>query len=466
MHELRPGLFNEDDFPRAVDLASVLLNKAAPALYKDRSRAAEVASYLYESNMLRNLQSLPDPNSYSIRLVAALRKDLNSVLRDSQLGKRFPELAQTHSNSVKTPDDISSNRAILVQAFGPDFVKPIEQYEDYRLMPVINTTLNLVGGDNLAWQQRKAEPFSVSPLHAGCFRLGYRDSRFYGGRETGGISIGTAAAISGAAASSNMGYYTTSPVLSLVLTFFNVRLGWWLGNPGAAGRDTFTLRAPTSSVKPVLEEALGLTDDRNKYVYLTDGGHFENLGIYEMVLRRCHYIFISDAAADPDYNFGDLGNAIRKVRIDLGVPIEFTSMPIFCADSKDKRKGMYWAIARIRYSCIDGNVQDGLLVYIKPAVYGNEPGDVLEYKKTHPAFPHQSTADQFFDEPQFESYRILGSHVMDQMCGSDNDPLTLDQVIQNVVAQLTDKEDGGPADPKLMEWYEDWCKPSGQVRQN
>ena len=461
MHELRPGLFDEEDFPRALALASVLLGKADASTYRaNKPQAANVARYLQIRQFLTNLHSVPDPNTYSIRLVAALRKDLNGVLRDSQLGKEFPDLAETQTNSAKTPDAIFSNRAILEKAFGPDWIKPLAEREEYRLMPVINTTLNLVGGDNLAWQQRKAEPFSVSPLHAGCFRLGYRDSRFYGGRDTGGISIGTAAAISGAAASSNMGYYTTSPVLSLVLTFFNVRLGWWLGNPGAAGKDTFELRAPTSSVKPVLEEAFGMTDDENKYVYLTDGGHFENLGIYEMVLRRCHLIIMSDAAADPEYNFGDLGNAIRKVRIDLGVPIEFTSMPIFSPDSKDfeKKKGMYWALGRIRYSCIDANAQDGLLVYIKPAVYGSEPGDVLEYKKSHPTFPHQSTADQFFDEPQFESYRILGSHVMDQMCGSDNEELDLDQVIKNVVAKLTDASENEPADKGLEKWYDEWCK--------
>lgn len=463
MHELRPGLFDEDDFPRALALTSVLLGKADPSTYKAaKPHAADVARYLQKRQFLTNLESVPDPGTYSIRLVAALRKDLNRVLPDLQLSKEFPELAGPKTNPVKTADDIFSNRAILEKAFGPDWIKPLSAREEYRLMPVINTTLNLVGGDNLAWQQRKAEPFSVSPLHAGCFRVGYRDSRFYGGRETGGISIGTAAAISGAAASSNMGYYTTSPVLSLVLTFFNVRLGWWLGNPGAAGKDTFELRAPTSSVKPVLEEAFGLTDDENKYVYLTDGGHFENLGIFEMVLRRCHLIVISDAAADPDYNFGDLGNAIRKVRIDLGVPIEFTSMPIFSQDSKDydKKKGMYWAIGRIRYSCIDGNVQDGLLIYIKPAVYGSEPGDVLEYKKSHPTFPHQSTADQFFDEPQFESYRILGSHVMDQMCGSGDGEIDLDQVVNNVVDQLIDKSDNGPADKRLKEWFDEWRKSS------
>ena len=449
MHEMRPGLFVEDDFPRALALATVLLGRAkASSLDAAAPHAEEVASYLRTRNLLPNLSGLPNPGIYSIRLVAALRKDLNVVLRDSELGKKFPALATTQTSSVKTPDAIFSNRAILEQAF-PGWIKPLSEREEYRLMPVINTTLNLVGGDNLAWQQRKAEPFSVSPLHAGCFRLGYRDSRFYGGR--GGISIGTAAAISGAAASSNMGYYTTSPVLSLVLTFFNVRLGWWLGNPGAAGKDTFVQPAPTLSITPVVEEAFGMTDDENKYVYLTDGGHFENLGIYEMVLRRCHLIVISDAAADPDYNFGDLGNAIRKVRIDLGIPIEFTSMPIFKKDPKDTdtKKGMYWAIGKIRYSCIDGEVEDGVLVYVKPAVYGREPGDVLEYKKSHESFPHQSTADQFFDEPQFESYRVLGSHVVDEMCGSGFDELDLNKMIEGLVEQKPKPDENGPTDEEL-----------------
>ena len=98
-----------------------------------------------------------------------------------------------------------------------------------------------------------------------------------------------------------MGYYTTSPVLSLVLTLFNVRLGWWLGNPGTAGQDTYRRASPLLSVTPVVQEALGLTDDTSAYVYLTDGGHFENLALYEMVLRRCHLIVLSDGTGDGKY---------------------------------------------------------------------------------------------------------------------------------------------------------------------
>jgi hypothetical protein len=474
LHELRAGLFRESDFGDSVALANALLNAGkpgkggplqvkSPAAHKDDAMVqttanaelvAAISKCLNERGLLSNVQRVPNKIAPSSRLLAALRKDLNGALQDPEFYNcltQLPVAAQLDQDE----DYISQSRQALEIAFG-DLIRRHETVEEYRLMPVINTTLNLVGGDNLAWQQRKAEPFSVTPLHAGCFRLGYRDSRLFGGR--GGISIGTAAAISGAAASSNMGYYTTSPVLSLVLTFFNVRLGWWLGNPGPAGNDTFYRNSPKYSVAPVLDEAFGLTDDRNEYVYLTDGGHFENLGIYEMVLRRCNVIVISDAAADGEYHFGDLGNAIRKVRIDLGVPIEFTALPIFAAAPALPDKGMYWAAGRIRYSCIDGpDVEDGLLLYIKPAVYGNEPRDVLEYKKSHPTFPHQSTADQFFDEPQFESYRILGSHIMDQICGEDSKPLGLYAMLRKALDHLTEVLDGtAPPDPKLKKWKDDW----------
>ena len=74
---------------------------------------------------------------------------------------------------------------------------------------------------------------------------------------------------------------------------------------------------------------MGNTTDRYKYVNLSDGGHFENLGLYEMVLRRCHYIVVSDAGEDPECSFADLGEAVRKIRIDFGIPIEFDQMNIY-----------------------------------------------------------------------------------------------------------------------------------------
>jgi len=287
---------------------------------------------------------------------------------------------------------------------------------------VINMALNLVAGEKLAWQQRKAESFTASPLHAGsyCENVGYRrteydvdgEKTYYGGRE--GISLGTALAISGAAASPNMGYHS-SPIVGFLMTLFNARLGWWLGNPGPAGRRTFNLPGPLLAAKPMIGEALGLTDDKNKYVYLSDGGHFENLALYEMVLRRCHTIVVSDAGQDGDFRFEDLGGAVRKIRIDFGIPITFEK-GIKIYSREQNTKGYYCAIGTIGYSCVDGEGTDGILVYIKPTFYGTEPADVYQHAQSNKAFPHDPTADQWFDEAQFESYRMLGSYVIGLIC--------------------------------------------------
>ncbi len=80
---------------------------------------------------------------------------------------------------------------------------------------------------------------------------------------------------------------------------------------------------PAFGVEPLVNELLARTTNTNPYVYLTDGGHFENLGLYEMVLRRCRYIILSDAGCDGTYTFGDLANAVRRIRIDFGIDIEF-----------------------------------------------------------------------------------------------------------------------------------------------
>ncbi|MGB7922311.1 MAG: patatin-like phospholipase family protein [Pyrinomonadaceae bacterium] len=511
MHELRPTLLDEDDIPDPGIIAGSL--KAAMAQSRSRQQgeaaaainmppeSSEVSLYLVreEEGNERRRERLVNARTVlydyerdapvSQRLVADLRADLNTILKLDYLYKEdfaqpllFGGRARAFVNAIKRSqglkesDDLKAidpaklrmdyhillNRLVLEAAYPGAFRSTTFPTPPYKLMHVVNTTLNLVGGSNLAWQQRKAEPFSVSPLHSGCFRVGYRNSRDYGGRDTNGISLGTAATASGAAASSNMGYYTSSPVISLVLTLFNVRLGLWLGNPGPHGQDTFQLGSPRYSFKPIVSEAFGLTDDTNEYVYLTDGGHFENLAIYEMVLRRCRFIVVSDAAQDEQFRFGDLGNAVRKIRIDLGVPIEFTDMPIYPkSPPADKGRGTYWAIAKIRYSCIDTvwdekekravPAPDGVLLYIKPTLYGDEPRDVLEYKQSFPSFPHQSTGDQFFDEPQFESYRMLGSHVIDRMCGEGREALALREMFIKASKGLEDTKPRTP-NTDFMNW--------------
>jgi hypothetical protein len=298
---------------------------------------------------------------------------------------------------------------------------------DPQLKPlhVVNATLNLVSGARLDWQQRKAESFTMTPLHCGNSHLGYRPSLQYGGKD--GISLGTAVAISGAAASPNMGY-NSSPVIGFIMTLFNARLGAWMGNPGKAGAATWRQEGPTSAGGSIVREAFGLTNDTSKYIYLSDGGHFENLGIYEMVRRRCRYIVVSDASCDNDFTFGDLGNALRKIRIDMNIPIDFEDGSFQSLRDTKQR----CAIGRIRYSLVDDTPEDGFLLYIKPMVVGNEPPDVASYQKDHMDFPHQSTADQFFDESQTESYRMLGLHTVDEICKAWDQPGRLPDLIARI----------------------------------
>jgi hypothetical protein len=310
-----------------------------------------------------------------------------------------------------------------------------------RPLHIVNMALNLSSSENLAWQQRKAESFTVSKLHCGGYRVGYREAENYAikgvyrlrawlrkipiigqyfsiNERDRGVSLGTAVAISGAAVSPNMGYHS-SPIVAFILTLFNARLGWWLSNPG---QDGYKKAAPGLAVLPIFKEALALTNDKESFVYLSDGGHFENLGLYEMVLRRCKYIVVSDAGQDSDSAFEDLGNALRKIRIDLGINIHMEKICIYSRKSiqEDKSlKGKYCSIGSIRYSELDKEQEDGVLIYVKPAFYGDETADIFNYAKSSETFPHETTADQFFTESQFESYRTLGVQTIEQICGDD-----------------------------------------------
>ena len=272
---------------------------------------------------------------------------------------------------------------------------------------IVNLALNLVKADRLEWQQRKAESFTVSPLHSGSLNLGYRRSAFYGGAQ--GMSLGRAITISGAAASPNMGYHS-STIVAFLMTFFNLRLGWWLPNPGKAGEGVWERNEPRLGLIPLLAEALGRTTDQTRYVYLSDGGHFENLAFYEMVFRRCGLVVLVDAGCDPKYEYEDLAGAVRKIRTDMGIPITFSGLP---RPAGEKEPGSHYGIGTIHYTEV-GEDRDGTIIYIKPVLTGDEDVDVRRYaaahkKPTNP-FPQQSTMDQFFDEAQFESYRKLGEH--------------------------------------------------------
>lgn len=290
------------------------------------------------------------------------------------------------------------------------------------LMPVVNVALNLVGGARLAWQERKAQSFIFTPIACGSAALAenpatgecagrYIRTDIYAGNEPDlglpgkGVSLATAVAISGAAASPSMGYHS-SPATAFLMTLCNVRLGAWLPNPGRTDLPAEVMKSsgPPNALLPLIRELLGLTDATGRAVYLSDGGHFENLGLYEMVRRRCRYIVVSDAGCDPGATFEDLGNAVRKIRIDLGVDIDIKTVRIASRDKWQKDISTFFALGTIRYP--EG---EGELLYIKPACAEDIPSDVRAYALARKDFPHETTADQWFSESQFESYRSLGA---------------------------------------------------------
>jgi hypothetical protein len=309
---------------------------------------------------------------------------------------------------------------------------------DGRPFPILNATLNVVRGRQLALQMRKALSFIFTPLYCGFARslpgetnweMNYQlsseagpppsakplralvkrwSSRPHTEFPNPGVSLGTAMAISGAAASPNMGFYS-DPGVGFLLTVFDVRLGWWIGNPRnlAAWKEGH----PRYGFAWLLRELLGLTNEEQPFVYLSDGGHFENLGIYELVRRRCKVIVASDVSQDPLYGGAELRNAIERCRVDFGVEI-YIDLGNFKPLGDPPRSGCHYAIGNILYPPNPrgggGHQRNGTLVLLKPSIATADPFDVRGYPQTNPQFPHDTTFNQWFDEAHFENYRTLG----------------------------------------------------------
>ncbi len=117
------------------------------------------------------------------------------------------------------------------------------------------------------------------------------------------------------------------------------------------------------------------------------------------------------------YGFADLANAVRRIRIDLGVRVELDAIDISTA--RQGKGNPHCLTGTIHYDQVDGGSAVGTLVYLKPALSGDEPVDVRNYAADHPAFPHESTLQQWFSEAQFESYRMLGVHTVESIAGVD-----------------------------------------------
>ncbi|WP_198338368.1 patatin-like phospholipase family protein [Labrenzia sp. VG12] len=280
---------------------------------------------------------------------------------------------------------------------------------------LINAALNIQSDKKLNQRRRHAEFFTFSRHYCGSRVTGYCKTEALQKKDPN-LDIATAMAISGAAASANMGNKTKRPLV-FSLAILNIRLGYWLPNPKQIGHAVNSVKL--NGLRWFYQEVFGYLNANSAKIYLSDGGHIENLGIYELVRRRCKVIFAVDGEADPSMNFSSFVKLQQYLRIDMGVRIEMNWDKIREATRKyDSEKryaeaGPHCAIGIIHYSgdeVPDDEKETGILVYIKSSVTGDENDYIYDYKRRNPDFPHQSTGDQFFSEEQFEVYRALGFH--------------------------------------------------------
>lgn len=300
----------------------------------------------------------------------------------------------------------------------------LARLDGQRPLHVYCASINLSGSQELAWQTRKALSFTFTPMY-----VGYRAPQAEGPQsatgtnepthdffvpteaylksetDSNGITVGGAMSISGAAASPNMGYHTNKG-FAFLMALANVRIGRWCPNP----RQPFINRLdPVGGVWWFVKELFGWANERGSFVYVSDGGHFDNTGIYELIRRRCKTIVVVDAEQDASFKTGGLTEAIRKARIDLNAEVTLNLATIRPPQGSRHSKHSF-AIGKIIYDQNPSITAD--VLYLKLSLPELDspcvPADVWGYAAEHPQFPHESTADQWFDETQFEAYRKLG----------------------------------------------------------
>lgn len=296
---------------------------------------------------------------------------------------------------------------------------------------LLNASLNLAGSRVEDLPGRGSDFFVFSRRFVGSYATGYCRTEAME-KDDPHLDLGTAMAISSAATAPNSGTTTIKPLV-FVLTLLNVRLDYWLPNPWYVQAASLLRRMSARHLRPgpwyLLREATGQLHARGSFVNLSDGGHVENLGVFELLRRRCKLIVAVDAEQDPSMACTGLAKLIRHARIDLGIEIEIDTRR-FGLDGAG-HSAQHFAVGTIRYD--DPGAENGTLLYVKASMTGDEAPYVLEYRRRNAAFPQESTSDQFFDEAQFESYRALGYHAMKgalhAAAGLDRDSVGSDHLI-------------------------------------
>lgn len=267
--------------------------------------------------------------------------------------------------------------------------------------------------------------------------------------------------ISGAAVSPGLGRIA-SPALSLLVTVTNLRLGYWWDSGLSSwnrhqvpGKTRWSHRLQRTAYRLFRAQSLLLCEMFGRFggpwtrrFYLSDGGVFENSGAYELLRRRVPYVVVVCAGQDRNHRGEDIAQLMRLTRIDFGAEFEAVdlsslkipapvrtnlgAMADLLAKDSQSVPAKHACLYRVTYTAHDavagevtqaqrdevwnGRVMTWLLV-IKLTMTGDEPLDLMNYRANHPDFPNETTLDQFFDESQWESYRKLGEHIGEKICG-------------------------------------------------
>ena len=359
---------------------------------------------------------------------------IHSYYRDRLMETYMPDTPAAGADSRTGPAE-GANKAQLRNMCGaPEAVSEAKQAGSPQVTVapyhLINTNLVLVDSDDRRLKLRGGDNFILSPLYSGSGATGWTATRTFTHTP---LTLATAVAVSAAAANPNTGVagkgVTRNPLLSLVMSLLNIRLGFWVPNPKPDNRRKNArinhFRAACHEISPHGYK------ESNPFLQITDGGHFENLALYELVRRRVRVIICCDGAADPDFSFSDLQVFVRRIGSDFGARVEFDEAnhlehmipqepdpdkiraqdpdtPAYPVGTKFANRG--YVKGEIVYPPNDdeNDSEKSTLILIKTTMIKQIGLTLKGYKGKHPDFPDESTADQFFDEEQFEAYRELG----------------------------------------------------------
>jgi hypothetical protein len=278
------------------------------------------------------------------------------------------------------------------------------------------------------------DAFLFSNQFCGSEYTGFEPTRSFEFRA--GVRLGDGVALSGAAVSLTQ---IDNPLILLLMTVLNLRLGQWLPRPNPA---VMTGRTRPPNLWELLAERA--KRDSRRYFFVTDGGHHDNLGLEILLRRRCRLIIVSDATCDPEYGFLDFLRVWQRIEQEHGIRLLLLSgsgedqpsglnrvRPLCLRDDRvkseptvkedkdksperktsEKWSSSHYFLAQIQYPDDAPDAEKAYLIYLKPSITGDEAEDLKGHWASHPAFPHDPTSNQFYDENMVNAYRQLGEHI-------------------------------------------------------